>query len=422
MHLKYRSTCRVCGSQLVEVLDLGDQYLQGSFVKGNIKPSLRKISMKLGFCDPSKTENACGLVQLMHTVPPQILYSHYWYRSGTNSTMKKHLASIAKDIVSSSHHPVESILDIGCNDGTFLEQFPPSVHRVGIDPSNAIESVPPGIETLRQYFPSSKLIGEHFDVITAFAMMYDLENPVEFLREVKQNLTKNGVFVFEVAYLPTMMKNLAFDSICHEHIEYYSLSTLETLLSKVGMVITDARLTDTNCGSILCFASISGQGITTNEINLNRIRENEFSLSLDDLQTYYRFASLVYSRIEDISSLIRTLSNQGSTIHIYGSSTKGNVLIQAAGLHEWIRYAADRNQDKHGAFTLGTNISIISEEESRAESPDYYLVLPWHFRIEFLEREKEALRNGTKFIFPFPELEIIGKDGPCLVPINEGSL
>lgn len=405
MHLKYIKKCRVCESDLNPILDLGAQFLQGAFVKGSVKPPLRKIPLEIGFCDPAMNENACGLVQLMHSVPPEILYKKYWYRSGTNRTMTNHLTNLASEIM--ERFKPSSILDIGCNDGTFLKAFPKSVKRTGVDPSDAALSIDNDIEVVRSCFPSSKKIEGPFDVVSSFAMLYDLDDPIMFLRAVTRVLSRRGVFVFEVAYLPTMMKNVAFDNICHEHLEYYSFAVLENMLGAVGMRIFDVRLTDTNCGSILCFADGGYERKDFNEFTISRIREKEFEMALDSEETYIDFSKAVLKRIADVRDLIQRLRGLGKNIHIYGSSTKGNVLIQACGLDRWIEFAADRNPEKHGAETLGTKIRIISEEESRAMKPDYYLVLPWHFKTEFLEREKAMREAGVKFIFPFPTLEIL---------------
>lgn len=405
MHLKYIKSCRVCKSDLNPILDLGAQYLQGAFVKGTVKPPLRMIPLELGFCDPAMNENACGLVQLMHSVPPEILYKKYWYRSGTNRTMTNHLTMLANEI--RDRFKPSTILDIGCNDGTFLKAFPKFVDRVGIDPSDAALAIGDNITVINSCFPTSKKLGGPFDVISSFAMLYDLDDPLEFLRGVAKALARGGVFVFEVAYLPTMMKNVAFDNICHEHLEYYSFAVLENMLAKVGMRIFDVRLTDTNCGSILCFADGGYERKDFNSFTISKLREKEFEMALDSEQTYSIFSSEVLKRIGEVRSIVERLVTSGKTVHIYGSSTKGNVLIQACGLQRWIEFAADRNPEKHGAETLGTEIKIISEEESRAMKPGYYLVLPWHFKNEFLEREKEAREAGTKFIFPFPTLEVL---------------
>lgn len=406
MHLKHRTTCRVCGNgNLIDVINFGEQYLSGSFVKDDIKPSIRKLPLVLTLCDVKKNESACGLLQLKHSVPTPILYNHYWYRSGTNATMRKHLADIASQI--KEFNPA-SILDIGCNDGTLLKEFANDVVKYGIDPSDAVDGLElPNLTVINETFPLTKGIDVRFDVITSIAMFYDLEFPMEFIKQVKTLLNPGGAWVFEVAYIPAMLRNNAFDTVCHEHLEYYSLVVIEHMLDANYMKLVKAELTDTNCGSILCWA-VSKLSDKTPDAGIQSIREAEFGMELEEPNTYYAFGRKVTEICTELNAFCHKAFAEKKTIHVYGASTKGNVLIQSADIAKYISFAADRNPAKWGARTLGTDIPIISEEESRSMKPDYYLVLPWHFKAEFLEREKDAITAGTKFIFPLPKLEVIG--------------
>lgn len=406
MHLKHRTTCRVCGNgNLIDVINFGEQYLSGSFVKDDIKPSIRKLPLVLTLCDVKKNESACGLLQLKHSVPTPILYNHYWYRSGTNATMRKHLADIASQI--KEFNPA-SILDIGCNDGTLLKEFDNDVVKYGIDPSDAVNGLElPNLTVINETFPLTKGIDVCFDVITSIAMFYDLEFPMEFIKQVKTLLNPGGAWVFEVAYLPAMLSNNALDTVCHEHLEYYSLAVIEHMLDANYMKLVKAELTDTNCGSILCWA-VSKSSDKVPDAEIQSIREAEFGMELEEPNTYYEFSRKIIDICNELNLFCKKAFAEKKTIHVYGASTKGNVLIQSAEIAQYISFAADRNPSKWGARTLGTDIPIISEEESRAMKPDYYLVLPWHFKTEFLEREKDAIARGTKFIFPLPKLEVIG--------------
>ena len=419
MHIVYRKTCRVCGSNaLTKVIDLGEQYLQGSFIKpGKNDPPMRKTPLSLVRCDPTKDEHACGLLQMEHTVPPSILYMDYWYRSGINNTMREHLKGIAREGEQLVGEKKMRVLDIGCNDGTLLNNYSKNFERFGIDPSDVARTVDENITVVNDLFPSKKLEwatgGQKFDIITSIAMFYDLENPVEFVRNIKKFLTEGGVWIFEMAYMPTMLEKCSFDTICHEHLEYYSLAVIEYILKKASMKVVKASLNDINGGSIRCVAtheethSHDDPGFTE---FIQELRQKEFEIELDTDKPYQRFQEHIEKVRDELNGLIRKLKTEGKKIHIYGASTKGNTILQFCGIDNTIiDRAADRNPEKYGAKTLGTNIPIISEEESRAMNPDYYLVLPWHFKKEFLERERETMEKGTGFIFPLPRVNIVKK-------------
>ncbi len=418
MHIRKRTTCRVCGSpSLKKVIDLGPQYLQGSFIKpGKEMPSLRKIECSLVRCNPEQDENACGLLQMQHSVPPEILYAAYWYRSGTNNTMRNHLKNIVECVTQIINKANASVLDIGCNDGTLLNFYPTSYEKFGCDPSDVAQEVKTA-KVVQDIFPSEQLFnllkGKQLDVITSIAMFYDLESPVDFVNGIKKYLAPNGVWVFEMSYMPRMLELDSYDTICHEHLEFYSLAVLEKICTIAGMKIFKIEFNDINGGSIRCYSThkeFGGYDNVENQKVLNEIRHKEFDLELDTDKPYIAFQQRIETLKNDTYTLITKLKKEGKKIHVYGASTKGNTILQWCNIdNTLVDYAAERNPDKYGATTLGTNIPIISEEESRAMNPDYYLVLPWHFKDEFVVREKEALEKGTGFIFPVPKVEVFKK-------------
>ena len=418
MHLIHRKTCRVCGSTaLTKVIDLGEQHLQGSFMKpGQVTPPMRKIPLTLMRCDPTRDERACGLLQMEHTVPPEILYSTYWYRSGTNNTMRRHLEGIVREVLEIGGLKKGKVLDIGCNDGTMLGFYPKEFFRVGIDPSDIAQEInAENTIVIRDIFPSTELTtrmnGEKFDIITSIAMFYDLENPIQFSRGIKNHLAPDGIWVFEMSYMPTMLKMNSYDTICHEHLEYYSLAVIEYILNASGMKIFNVTHNDINGGSIRCFATHDSTfRYKKNEFveNIYSMHQEEFDLELDTDKPYRHFQDRINVHKQELTTLLKNIRREGKKIHIYGASTKGNTILQWCGIdNRIIDYAADRNPEKWGAITLGSDIPIISEQDSRAMKPDYYLVLPWHFRDEFLEREKDTISQGSGFIFPLPSLTII---------------
>ncbi|MCX6323168.1 MAG: class I SAM-dependent methyltransferase [Sphingobacteriales bacterium] len=416
MHIRKRTTCRVCGSSsLKKVIDLGPQYLQGSFVKpGKEMPSTRKIGCSLVRCNPQEDENACGLLQMEHSVPSEILYAAYWYRSGTNNTMRNHLKDIVDSVantIPNIKHPL--VLDIGCNDGTLLGYYPKNFIKYGCDPSDVAQEVKEAT-VVQDIFPSEELFkmleGKKLDVITSIAMFYDLEDPVSFVKGISRFLAAKGVWVFEMSYMPRMLELDSYDTICHEHLEFYSLAVLEKILAMGGMKIFKISFNEINGGSIRCYATHKDNSRHDSKENyqlINEIRHKEFDLELDTDKPYDAFQQRIEVLKTVLHKLLVDLKNEGKKVHVYGASTKGNTILQWCNIdHTLVEYAAERNPDKYGARTLGTDIPIISEEESRAMNPDYYLVLPWHFKAEFMEREKEALDKGTGFIFPVPRVEI----------------
>ena len=417
MHVIYRKTCRVCGSAaLTKVIDLGEQYLQGSFVKpGRDLPPMRKLPTCLVRCDPTKDENACGLLQMSHTLPPEILYSAYWYRSGTNNTMRNHLRGIAEEAMQIVDKRNARVLDIGCNDGTLLRCYPKETVKYGVDPSDIARELSGDIRVFIDVFPSEELSkdigGKKFDIVTSIAMFYDLEDPIGFVRAIKTCLAAEGLWIFEMSYMPSMLKLNSYDTICHEHLEYYSLAVLEYILKKADMKMIRVELNDINGGSIRCYAThTTNFHFKKHEFlqTLVKLRREEFDLALDTDKPYAEFQEKMTQLRDELTTRLKSLKREGKRIHVYGASTKGNTILQWCNIdHSIIDCAADRNPEKHGARTLGTNIPIVSEEESRAMNPDYYLVLPWHFREEFLQREKEALAKGVGMIFPLPKIEVI---------------
>ncbi len=417
MHPVYRQTCRICGSaHLTTAIDLGMQYLQGSFSKpGTIQPPLRKLPTRLVRCDVTANEHGCGLLQLAHSFPPEILYSNYWYRSATNETMRRHLKSIVHNVLETIPSPKPTVVDIGCNDGTLLSNYPEGSTRYGVDPSDIANEIRDGTVVINTVFPSEQALAVlpagGVDVVTSIAMFYDLEDPVDFARKVKLLLKKDGIWVFEMSYLPLMLLQNSFDTICHEHLEYYSLAVLEAIMKKADLRIFRASINDINGGSIRCYAchaSNSAYGTPNDRTFLTRLRIAEFQMELDTSEPYAAFERRIGGLKWDLSKLLFDIRAKAQRIHIYGASTKGNVLLQWYGVNRLtVDCAADRNPQKVGSRTLGTEIPIVSEAESRAQKPDYYLVLPWHFRKEFLQREKDTILAGTKMIFPLPQIEVV---------------
>ncbi len=405
---KQINNCRVCGSEkLKKIIDLKKQYIQGSFEINKNKKNY-KIPLELLLC------KKCSLVQTKYTVNPKELYKNYWYASGINFTMTNHLKNISKEmniLIKKKIH----ILDIGCNDGTLLNFFPNNSIKVGIDPSSVTKNFKgKNIKILNDFFPSKKLIKNYrnkkFNLITSIAMFYDIQKPSDFVKNIKKLLDYEGVWIFELSYLLEMLKLNSYDTICHEHLEYYSLITLKYLMESCDMKIFKIKFNEINGGSIRCYVTHKDNKKYDKKRNLDFIKEKikyEKKIQINTVQPYKNFYKRIIKLKKQLNKLLRNIKSKEKKIHIYGASTKGNTILQWHGINnKLIKYAADRNPIKWGANTIGSNIKIISEKHSKSLKPDYYLVLPWHFKKEFLKREKSFLNSGGKMIFPLPKIKI----------------
>lgn len=405
--------CRACGnSRLVSILSLGVQHLTGVFPR-SASERVTSGPLELVKCFGS---DACGLVQLRHTYDSNEMYgTNYGYRSGLNQSMVRHLGRTAQAIL--ARYPVKDgdiVLDIGSNDGTTLSFMPASARRVGMDPTIAKygEHYQPGIEKIADFF-SAKRFQQRFgsekaEIITSIAMFYDLEEPLAFVRDIAAVLSPTGVWYFEQSYLPTMMEQNAYDTICHEHLEYYALSQVRWMLGRCGLRVIDAQLNDVNGGSFSVTACRDESPHTANSTAIDALVAHEQSLELDTMKPYEVFAQRVASHRDALVAKLAEIRATGATVIGYGASTKGNVILQYCGLTtNDVPAMAEVNPDKFGALTPGTHIPIISEAEAHARKPDYFLVMPWHFRENLIQREAEFLRAGGKMLFPLPEISVV---------------
>ena len=417
MYIKTRGTCRVCGSnKLVPILSLGEQFIT-NFVEDPNKDYL-KGPLELVLCNVK--DGGCGLLQLKHTVERDILYKKYWYKSGISTTMVKALT----DIVSSAERlvklsPGNLVVDIGSNDGTLLRQFKtPGLITVGFEPSNLWKL---GIEgtsrIINDYFNFEAFKKEFRDkkakLMTSIAMFYDLEDPNTFAEDVKKCLDKDGVWIIQMNYLGLMLENNTFDNICHEHLEYYSLLSLQNLLNRHDMEAFDVELNDLNGGSFRIYIRHKGGNIKSfsgAEERLRKLKAYEEKMGFDNIRAYDEFAKRIEKTKSDFMDFLNQEVRKGKKIFIYGASTRGLVVLQYFGVDkELIKAAVDKNPDKWGKYIVGTGIPIMSVEEYRKEKPDYLFVLPYHFIEEIKNQERDFIENGGKFIVPLPKFRLIGE-------------
>lgn len=408
--------CRVCGSKhLVPILNLGEQALTGVFPK-SISEVVESGPLELVKCD--QAAGGCGLVQLRHSFAPERMYGdNYGYRSGLNASMVAHLRKrVQAALAIAKPNSGDLVLDIGSNDGTTLGHYPEELRRVGMDPTGVKfhKYYKPGIELIPTFFSAqefrAKIPDQKAKIVTSIAMFYDLESPIQFMQDVESILDDHGIWIFEQSYLPLMLKTNSYDTVCHEHLEYYALAQIQWMTERAGLKIVDVELNNINGGSFCVTAAKNKANILVEEAKIQKLMQEEETLGLHTPKPFEEFAKRAEKHRDELRRLIEQIISQGKTIYGYGASTKGNVVLQYCNLSaKEIPAIAEVNEDKFGAFTPGTKIPILSEAEVRAKKPDYLLVLPWHFREGIVKRESQFLLDGGKLLFPLPEIEIVNK-------------
>ena len=405
------SGCRVSDSDhLIMVLDLGVQALTGVFPASPDVP-VSEGPLQLMLCPES------GLLQLNHSFEPEEMYGdNYGYRSGLNQSMVSHLSDkIAYLERLIPLRPGDVVVDIGSNDATSLKAYKAhGIRRIGIDPTGKkfAEYYPENIDLIPEFFSATAYRTKESKparIVTSIAMFYDLEAPIQFAKEIESILADDGIWHFEQSYMPSMLRTNSYDTICHEHLEYYSLSVVKKILEASGMRLVDVVMNGINGGSFaVTAAKRENASIKPNQSVIDWLLGQEDRMGLQTPRPYRDFEERVYRHRDDLVRLIRSLNAAGKKILGYGASTKGNVLLQFCGFtNKDILAIAEVNEEKYGRVTPGTHIPIISEAQARAMNPDYFLVLPWHFKDGIVRREKEFLSNGGNLIFPFPEIEIV---------------
>lgn len=394
---------------MAQVIGLGELKLTGTFAGLEDEKKIPRGDLTLVYCEE------CGLAQLDRNFPGELLYgSGYGYTSSLNGSMVQHLKQLA---TAAAHRvelaPGDVVLDIGSNDGTLLSVFSgQSLKLVGIDPiAEKFQSkYPPDATAVPAFFSANtfKEVSEKpAKLIFSISMFYDLENPQQFVVDIKESLARGGVWHFEQSYLLSMLEANAYDTICHEHIEYYSLRSIIRLLDTAGLDLVSVELNDTNGGSIGVTAALKGDYTLQTPELVDWLLKKEREILPEMLRG---FASKIQTHRQDLKTLIDSINGQGKTIAGYGASTKGNVLLQYLGLEaKDIPVVAEVNAEKFGRVTPGTRIEICSEKDARARKPDYFLVLPWHFRDSIIKREEQFLDSGGRLIFPLPTVSIVSR-------------
>ncbi|MDP7068978.1 MAG: class I SAM-dependent methyltransferase, partial [Candidatus Peribacteraceae bacterium] len=380
--------CRICGNtNLVPLFDLGNQALTGVFPSSEDE-QVGVMPMQILKC---VGDEHCGLVQMKYSGAPEEMYGmNYGYRSGLNQSMVNHLTALGQKVFElAKPNDGDIILDIGSNDATLLKTYEEGKYTlVGMDPTGVKfkEYYTDAITLISDFFSAEnfekEFAGKKAKIVTSIAMFYDLEDPQSFVNDIAQVISDDGIWMFEMSYLPLVLTANAYDSMCHEHLEYYAMRQIHWLLEKAGMFVLDAYETDANGGSICVVAAKkSHPSFIGASPKAEEFLQKEEQQGIHTLKVYEEFWNRVQYQCEQLRTLLDTIAKDGKKIFGLGASTKGNVLLQYCNISsEDIPYIAEVNEDKFGCFTPGTNIPIISQQEADDMKPDYYIVFPWHFR------------------------------------------
>lgn len=406
--LEERSTCRLCESKaLHEIISLGDQYL----LRLTAEPSdTVRAPLDLVNC------RQCGLVQLRHTVHRDVLHREHWYQSGVNESSRLALLDVAETAMSLAQPRAGAVvLDIGCNNGFLLRQYPEELVRIGFEPARNIAPLATdgGNTVIGEFFSAmafERVSQVRAKIITAIAMLYDVDTPNEFVADVAACLDDDGLAVFQLMYLPTVIERRAFGTICHDHLCYYTLRSLERVIDAHGLEVFDVELNEANEGSMRALVQREGGRFPISDrVKTMRQRERE----LDRLEVYEQFGEAVQKIREQVVDVVHSAVRSGGRVYGYGASTKGHVLLQYCGLGpNEITAIADRMPEKDGMIMAGTRIPIVSEERMRADHPDVLLLLI-PFVEEALQRESAYLSRGGRFMIPTPEVRIVSSGNSC---------
>jgi NDP-4-keto-2,6-dideoxyhexose 3-C-methyltransferase len=409
--------CRICGNtELLSIVRLGEQSLTGVF------PKSRDARITSGPLELVKCSGGCGLVQLRQSYDLDEMYGlNYGYRSGLNRSMVEHLHELVRKVTETANPQAgDLVIDIGSNDSTLLQGYSKSGPTlVGIDPTGKkfSEYYPGHIQLIPEFF-SAAAVKTHFGArkakaITSIAMFYDLESPIDFMHQIRDVLADDGIWLFEQSYMPTMLDVNAYDTICHEHLEYYGLAQIKWMTDRAGFKIIDVTLNNVNGGSFAVTVAKADSQYPEATAAIAALLADEEHRGLHTLAPFEAFRAQIFEHRDRLLDFIHTAKHANKTILGYGASTKGNVLLQYCGIDRTLLPAiAEVNPDKFGCFTPGTRIPIISEEEARrtgrAGRPDVFFVLPWHFRASIVPRERAFLAAGGRFLFPLPAIEMVG--------------
>jgi SAM-dependent methyltransferase len=410
-----RSDCRFCQSQnMVTILDFGNVPLAGGFLKESDFKEEKFFPLDLNFC------NECSLVQVSNIVPAETMFKNYFYFSSSIKTLVEHMKEYAKEVnqrfLRGRTNP--SVFEIGCNDGVMLKPFAAmGIKAVGVDPAtNVVNSIDSNDITVINDFFSEKIaleIKEKYGLFDAIVSSYSfahIDNMVDIMKGVKCLLKENGVFVFEVYYLGTLIDEMQYDMIYHEHLSYYSLKALTLFLKRFGMEIFDMTFTPgVRSGAVRFYAKNIGKRYEEISANITDLAELEAKKGFDKADTFLGYAQKVNNTREMLMALLSKLKNEGKTIIGYGASGRGTTIMNYCGIdNRHLDYVVDDAPAKHGFFTPGTHVPIKPWDFTKeSKFPDHALLFAWSFINEVKKKRMNYLKQGGHFIVPLPEVKVI---------------
>ena len=415
-YYKTISKCRLCDNKkFFTILNLGKQSLSGIFHKKN---NIKEITTPLEWIK-CIGKNSCGLIQLKHSANTSKMYGQtYGYHSSISHLMVNHLEQKYKKINKFIKlDNKDNILDIGCNDGTFLGFFKKNqCKRFGIDPSSKKfkKYFQNNINVTYKFFSKKnveKSFGiKKFKLISSIAMFYDIENPTSFAQDIYNLLDDNGVWVNELSYNPLLFENLTYDQICHEHVTYWGLTEMKHMLEKANLKVVDLEFNEINGGSFsLMIVKKNCKSLKPKKEKIEKILKYEKKFQNKKYLLKYR--QRINNHKKKLMKFLLQSEKKNIPIHGYGASTKGNIVLNYCKINKrLIKSIADEQKEKYGLYTPGTKIPIISKTSLRKINPKYILVLIWPFRKEVLKQEKQYIESGGQLVFSLPKFHIVNKN------------
>lgn len=400
--------CRICRSENLKLaIDLGSQPWANGFLTAAETGHEPIYPLRVVWCSD------CHLAQLDQTIAKEVMFGDHSYLSGVTHTLSHHFSDLAKEVTNRFFREKQNktAFDIGSNDGTALKSFQMLGYDVlGVESSVRIAKIAnaSGIPTINKFFnlEVAKEINRKFDVINASGVFFHLEELHSVTDGIKFLLDDNGVFVVQFLYLKSIVENLAIDQVYHEHLLYYTLETIETLLNKHGLKMFDAYLSPIHGGSIIGFVTHSNKGRVRKTKRLMKLLAEEKASKINEFETYEKFARDIQDKKKEIIAYLEEAKLNHKVVFGLGAPVKGNTLLNTFGIgSQYIQCLVEKNPMRDGLFAPGSHLPIVLEKNV-VQQPDIYFVLAWNFKKEILENNLDLIKKGVKFYFPVTPKEI----------------